>query len=267
MPLAKRLVSVIVMMLALYIGWRRVNRAGRGALGRGRLDGAPGAGPVAARTATVGGGVTTVPVRRTPSSKYLEASEQPTVVCVTVNRIVLVDSGVVDRTGSSSYVFVDGVLPILCAMAPHTQLHLLAKCPSPLHEQRVLTAFQRSPLFTAGLRLHRVLFCTSSIGKQNMIRHIAPNLVIDDEKDVCQHLLPHIEDVVLVNPHALSTDGLVAPRTSRAIVTVPSLSHYFFPLGNNLATAPKSPVGGFTKSASSSSTSTTTSLTSAPSEF
>lgn len=125
-------------------------------------------------------------------------------VCVTID----FNGGMFETTNSSEATmnhpsndlqFQDSLLPILIGLAQHTSLHIICVEANKERQSSIESALSRCGLFTLGLKPHRLLFCTTVKGKQAIIRHIEPNLVLDDDKSMLQLLKPFIDQVVHID--------------------------------------------------------------------
>jgi hypothetical protein len=108
-------------------------------------------------------------------------------------------------------------------LARHSLLHLIACVESDADERRILGALHELGLFDAGLKRHRVLFCSTPLGKVAMSRQLEPSLFIDGDATSILALEPHLASVVYVS--AQGTDALAVARKSTRVVT--SLAEVF----------------------------------------
>ncbi len=102
-------------------------------------------------------------------------------------------------------------------LARHSLLHFIACVESDAEERRVLGALQELGLFDAGLKRHRVLFCSTPLGKVAMSRQLEPTLFIDGDATSTLALEPHLSSVVHVSS-AQGADALAFVRKSTRVV-------------------------------------------------
>lgn len=117
----------------------------------------------------------------------------------------------------------DSVVPLLMSLSTHTSLHLIAIEPNKDRQAALIDCLASVHLFDMGLKRHRVLFCSSVKGKSAILRHIEPNLCVDDDRDVLAQLKAHLDQVLLLDPKAQ------AGTEVNGIPAFPSLTHFFYP--------------------------------------
>ena len=95
---------------------------------------------------------------------------------------------------------------------------------SPRTRCRLLCVFQR------------VLFCTTLKGKSAIVRHIEPNLCIDDDRAMLLALKPFIDQVVHIETGSQSDSAASSSSSSSsssppaaAVPSFPSLTHCYLP--------------------------------------
>ncbi len=77
--------------------------------------------------------------------------------------------------------------------------------------------------------MQRVLFCSSVKGKGSIVRHLEPNLCIDDDRTVLLTLKPFIDQVALVQGRDLTAAAAAAAAPADTVPTFASLAHFFTP--------------------------------------
>jgi len=252
-PLIKRIVSVLAVIIAIYFGYRRIQRQNvrRASTTPRRLNPQASSQSLQPNIAQSNQheSKTTGNIAR-----YLTnfASTKPA-VCIATPIIV--------SDVNSEIVISDNDISILQALAKNCQLFLITKCPPnnsissnsnassnitnsstnnsntnnntngstnsnkndsnsnsggnnsssntvqySVIQENLMKAVEKSGLLQAGLKPHHLLFYTTSIGKGDIIRHLKPNLYIDDEIEVIETVGPHIAgDVCLISAKSTTT--------------------------------------------------------------
>jgi hypothetical protein len=172
-----------------------------------------------------------VPAISTPAKRYLQPNPTQSTVILATNHILF----------NSDNSFNTSTVPILIALATHTNLYFLTVI-NELDKNNAITcqlvesSLQSAGIFEAGLKKHRLLYCSSIKGKQSVYRHLEPSLCIDDNEEILQQLKPFIPDCVLIQPNStlrLNQQLLSysTPNVQNKLIAVPSLELYF--LGTN----------------------------------
>jgi hypothetical protein len=160
----------------------------------------------------------------------------------------------------------DAVAPLLAGLAQHSLLYLVAVETDSKRQAAMLKALEDIGLFDAdgtsasappsvaaaaaaasssssshssnnssrsGLKKHRVLFCSSAKGKGSIVRHLEPNLCLDDDRAILAGLKPFLDQVVHVRATGTETTAAAAASASSSpdanIPSYPSLLHFFLP--------------------------------------
>lgn len=100
---------------------------------------------------------------------------------------------------------------LLFALAASTNLYLVTLTKDDKEtetEQTVNRILRDTGLFSAGLKEHRVLFCSTSKGKQAIVRHIEPSLYVDSDFESLLALKPFISDTVYIGTDAHKDDKI-----------------------------------------------------------
>ena len=151
----------------------------------------------------------------TPSEKYLTAPSVPP------RLVVVATAGIVfSRSNGGSPAIVALAVPVLAQLARCCQLVLVtqmeAENSGAARESEVRRLLQEAGLMAAGLREHRVLFCSTAKGKVAIIRHLQPALAVDSDAEVVSLVRPHIVDVVHVTPAAPTASAFTPPTLTAA---------------------------------------------------
>jgi len=140
----------------------------------------------------------------------------------------------------------DAVAPLLCGLAQHSLLYLVVVEADKARQEALMAALEAIGLLDnsgsssgsssstggGGLKKHRVLFCSTAKGKGSIVRHLEPNLFVDDDRATLATLKPHLDQVVHVQAPGAATTAASAAASSAAeasIPSFPSLVHYFLP--------------------------------------
>jgi hypothetical protein len=101
---------------------------------------------------------------------------------------------------------------------------------------RIAHLFASHSLPSAFRVFQRVLFCTTLKGKSAIVRHIEPNLCIDDDRAMLLALKPFIDQVVHIETGSQSDSAASSSSSSSsssppatAVPSFPSLTHFFLP--------------------------------------
>ena len=121
--------------------------------------------------------------------KFLGALTKKFPICVSAN--VVLHS---QRTS-----LVEEVLPVLLRLAQHAVLYLLVTVQDSKEQLGLMRLFEEAKLLDFGLKPHRVLFCTTTIGKIAMVRQLDPHLFIDSAVESLQPLEPFVPIAVVGN--------------------------------------------------------------------
>lgn len=122
--------------------------------------------------------------------------------------------------GDSQLALRDEMVPILIGLSQNTSLHCICVEDDKVRQAALLAAL--TPLFSCGLAKHRVLFCSTAKGKSAILRHLEPNLCIDDDAPGLARLRPFIDgDVVHVR------EGPQADITADGVISVDSIADFF----------------------------------------
>ena len=240
----KKVVTILVLALSIYYAYDRINRNRRRATQNRTANTAPTqrqpqsgtAAATALRSSSNATSVTsasssssvnrllnslaatskdTLPL--SPADKYLATHASPP-------RLVLIATSDVVLTATPSFAVVDSALPVLLQLARCCQLVLVSQVgeeAGEVRESEVRGALRRAGLMEAGLREHRVLFCSSAKGRVAIIRQLQPALAVDSDAEVVSLVRPHIVDVVHVTPTAPAT---FTPPTLTAANKLPPAS-------------------------------------------
>jgi len=264
-PLAKRLLGLVVVVVAMFVGYRWVVHRNASQRRRGTGQGT-----------NVGGGAgqdgiddgkvfnssspSKPKVTLTLAQKYLFSTDRRRrSVIITTNSIMRNaavqpdESSSASSPSSSPVQLLDDCVSVLHALAANCDLYVVSMYPpSPTRSQSssssgqpdlvarrhrefelyILRFLQANGMFRAGLQAQRVLFCATSIGKCAMARQVQPALFVDDDVEAVELLRPHIEDVCLIAsasapaPKSSTTTATNHPERRRYAVH-PSIVHLF----------------------------------------
>jgi len=237
-PLTKRLIGLVVVVVAMFIGYRWVVQRNATQRRRGTGQGTNMVGGAAGQDSIDDGKVYTSGVaskskpQLTLAQKYLFSTDRRRrSVIVTPNSLLrnAVSMGEAPSSSSSASFpppssnpiqLLDDHISVLHALAANCELYIVSMYPpvttrshnssstpsqpDPVarrhreYELYMLRFLQANGMFKAGLQAQRVLFCATSIGKCAMARQIQPALFVDDDVEAAELLRPHIEDVCLI---------------------------------------------------------------------
>lgn len=192
-----QIMSIVIVVICMYLGFKKLQQPDvpRPAVAR----------PVETKAASA--------AKLTPAERFLAPSSTKQRVCVSTTSI--------SELVGTELVVKSETLPVLWLLAKHSDLHFVTQCPTLATEKQVSGMLERSGLYEAGLKRHRVLFCTKQPGKSAIVRHLEPALFVDDDVETLVGLLPYLPLTV----HISSQNGLVGSKASVSA----SLQDYFYP--------------------------------------
>jgi hypothetical protein len=137
-------------------------------------------------------------------------------VCISIECIATIDA--------SSVKPLPDVLEYIACVAQHSELFIISKCEGKEMEDSILSFLVDSGIFQAGMKEHRALFCSTSMGKQAIYRHIEPSLLIENDSQIVNALRPFIDDSVWIRPEN-SASSAISPTST--VVQVSSIGQFF----------------------------------------
>eukprot|EP01059_Diplonema_ambulator_P013097 TRINITY_DN2361_c1_g1_i1.p1 TRINITY_DN2361_c1_g1~~TRINITY_DN2361_c1_g1_i1.p1 ORF type:complete len:207 (+),score=45.98 TRINITY_DN2361_c1_g1_i1:43-663(+) len=117
-----------------------------------------------------------------------------------------------------------GIMPdeleTLKNLAGTCELYLYSLVSSDEEEDQVKRVLEKEGVYAAGLKPHRVVFCSTLIGKQAIARQLLPSLLLESDKDVVSYMAEHVAHLGYVTTTPASIT--LKPNTMNA----PSVSAY-----------------------------------------
>eukprot|EP00808_Paulinella_micropora_P021129 g72514.t1 len=156
-PVMKKVISLLVIALTIYWGYRRIKRAQEADRRRQRQRDAQ----VDRTNRTSSAPPQAAPKSSMSPAQYLQPHSPKRKVCLSIEKLIFRDSLVPSEQ----------TVAILLSLIRCTQLFLICLCTDKDAEANYIKALNKAGLFAAGLKKHRVLFCTTQKGKIAIFRH------------------------------------------------------------------------------------------------
>eukprot|EP00457_Paulinella_chromatophora_P013304 gb/GEZN01013592.1/.p1 GENE.gb/GEZN01013592.1/~~gb/GEZN01013592.1/.p1 ORF type:complete len:245 (-),score=26.10 gb/GEZN01013592.1/:204-938(-) len=224
-PLMKKVVSILVIAFSIYWGYRRIKRAQEADRLRQNQRNAQVSSATDRSSSRVSSASSSTIARATSPAQYLRPHTPARKVCLSIEKTLFRDG--------FQHAPDEEAVSILFALLRSTQLFLVCLCTDKDTETSVMKALNKTGLFNAGLKKHRVLFCTTQKGKIAMFRHLEPDLCLDEDAQVIAALRSHIPSTAWISAEC--------PTELRSSLASPSLPAYFA-LGSNDVNKVFSPV-------------------------
>lgn len=87
------------------------------------------------------------------------------------------------------------VAPALRALASAVELYLLTRVSSDEGEAEVVAALEEGGVVSAGMNVHKALFCETVEGRVSMVRQLEPQLALDEAVGVVDALGRFVKSV------------------------------------------------------------------------
>lgn len=91
----------------------------------------------------------------------------------------------------------------LCVIS---ELFVIAQISNDTQERNIIELFKSLDIFNKGLKKHRLMFCSTAIGRASMIRQLSPLTHVDNDETVIKTLTGKIPNLVQIYAHLSASD-------------------------------------------------------------
>eukprot|EP01095_Lingulamoeba_sp_RSL-Kostka_P003436 TRINITY_DN14410_c0_g1_i1.p1 TRINITY_DN14410_c0_g1~~TRINITY_DN14410_c0_g1_i1.p1 ORF type:complete len:246 (-),score=48.09 TRINITY_DN14410_c0_g1_i1:250-987(-) len=103
---------------------------------------------------------------------------------------------------SATWKFREGLeiaaLSILTHFAFYSDLYIITQCQKDKDEKEITQLLKKNNIVKSGLNKHKILFCSTTLGKAHIARQLGVNLLADNDLEVLEKSKNHIQNLVHV---------------------------------------------------------------------